>query len=122
MSARQTARALGGVRKNDTPYPLKTLNYQGNVLNRAALAFYRRHGVTHITPAAEYGIDLLGRKVMTTKYCVKYARGFCPKHGGQPVVEPLALHDAEGNRLELHFDCARCVMQVYLGSKQDKNT
>jgi len=111
-------RAKGQIRKNDVPYPLQTLNYHGNVLNRSALAFYRRHGVIRITPAAEYGIDMLGRKVMTTKYCIKYQYGLCQKEGGTPVEDPLSLLDGEGNRLELHFDCARCEMNVYLGPKK----
>jgi putative protease len=108
----------GHLLKNAAPYPQQQLDYRGNVLNRAALAFYRRHGVTHITPAAEYGLDMLGRQVMTTKYCLKDQLGYCRRHGGAPLAEPLSLYDAEGNRLELHFDCARCEMHVYLGPRK----
>lgn len=94
--------------KNDVPYPVQCLTYEGNVLNSFAEAFYRRHGITEIEPAAESGLDLRGRRVMTTKYCLKRQFGKCGKD------EPLTLVDAEGHRLELRFDCKRCVMEVWL--------
>ena len=47
--------------KNDAPYPEKHLTYLGNVLNAKARAFYRRHGVETIEPAAESGVDLSGQ-------------------------------------------------------------
>ncbi len=101
-------RVHAGVVPNDAPFPEKELSYLGNVLNRDAEAFYRRHGVVHIEPAAESGLDLRGRKVMTTRYCLKDQLGLC----GSP--EPLALIDEQGNRLELDFDCAACEMSVFL--------
>ncbi|HWR52207.1 MAG TPA: U32 family peptidase [Bryobacteraceae bacterium] len=99
---------------NDVPYPERELSYLGNVLNRRAEAFYRRHGVVGIEPAAESGLDMAGRRLMTTRYCVKYELGWCPKEGvRRRPAEPLVLVDAEGRRLELHFDCRRCEMEVY---------
>jgi putative protease len=107
-------RPQGALIVNDVPYPERELSYLGNVLNRRAEAFYKRHGVTRIEPAAESGLDMSGRKVMTTRYCIKYELGWCPKEGArQRPAEPLMLVDAEGRRLELRFDCRRCVMEVY---------
>jgi len=106
--------ARGGAERNEAPYPAKTLSFEGNVLNRHAEAFYRRHGVTAIEPAAESGLDLRGRRVMTTRYCLKQELGLCPRDGGAPVTEPLHLVDDEGHRLELRFDCRRCRMEVWL--------
>ena len=37
-------RMEGSIKRNDVPYPETTLTYRGNVLNRQAEAFYRRHG------------------------------------------------------------------------------
>lgn len=114
-AAREAARARpsGGIAPNDAPFPSAELTYLGNVLNRAAGAFYRRHGVVTIEPAAESGLDLRGRKVMTTRYCLKHELGWCVKYGGaKGPAEPLALIDAEGRRLELRFDCRRCEMEV----------
>lgn len=107
-------RPCGGAIANDVPFPERELSYLGNVLNRQAEAFYRRHGVTTIEPAAESGLDMTGRKVMTTRYCLKFELGWCPKEGSrQRPAEPLVLVDAEGHRLELRFDCRRCLMEVY---------
>jgi putative protease len=108
-------RVTGGAIANDAPYPERQLTYLGNVLNRKAEAFYRRHGVTVIAPAAESGLDMRGRKVMTTRYCVKEQLGLCPRAGADDAIdEPLVLVDEDGNRLRLDCDCARCEMEIYL--------
>ena len=120
----------GGAAKNDAPYPATSLTFEGNVLNKLAEAFYRRHGVTEIEPAAESGLDMRGRRVMTTKHCLRRQLGWC-KSGSTSAtalrygprssdllsasgVEILTLIDAEGHRLELRFDCERCRMEVWL--------
>ena len=104
----------GGAIRNDIPYPVTELTFEGNVLNRKAEEFYRRHGVTKIEPAAESGLDMRGRRVMTTRYCIKEQLGLCPKDGAQKLAEPLTLVDAEGNTLDLRFDCGECRMEVWL--------
>ncbi len=110
---RQRPVLTGGVQRNDAPYPEKRLTFLGNVLNRRAADFYRRHGVTEIEPAAEAGAVLRGRAVMTTKYCLKHQLGLCARqHPAVRPPEPLTLRDAEGHQLELRFDCRRCEMQV----------
>ena len=127
---------------NHTPFPATKLSYLANVLNRQAAAFYHRHGVSDIEPAAESGLDLAGRTVMTTRYCFKYELGLCPRKSteaeesteteGSPAVfssssvpstpkappEPWFLVDDEGRRLRLRFRCEQrhCVMEsVYKG-------
>jgi putative protease len=109
-AARETNRPRpeGGIVPNDAPYPESELSNLGNVLNAKAEAFYRRHGVERIERAAESGLDLRGRRVMTTRYCIREQLGLC----GTPVAEPLALIDDEGRRLELRFDCEECEMEV----------
>ena len=64
---------------NDVLFPATKLSYLANVLNQKAAAFYRRHQVLEIEPAAESGLDLAGRTVMTTRYCLKYELGLCPR-------------------------------------------
>jgi collagenase-like PrtC family protease len=107
------------ISRNSVPYPEETLTYLGNVLNEHAAAFYRRHGVTQIEPAAESGLDMRGRVVMRTKYCIKHELGLCPKRGKAPsadgapsLKEPLHLVDEGGHRYELRFDCGACEMDV----------
>jgi len=107
-----------GSHVNDTPFPERELSFLGNVLNRKAAVFYRRHGVGHIEPAAESGLDMHGRKVMTTRFCIKYEMGFCPRAPGDASrvcpVEPWVLVDDEGRRLRLDFRCGErnCVMEI----------
>jgi collagenase-like PrtC family protease len=110
-------RPAGSVRKNTVSYPEKHLTYLGNVLNEKAQAFYRRHGVESIAPAAESGLDLSGQAVMTTKYCLRKELGLCRRNGSEPV-EPLLLEDEEGHRFELRFRCGSCGMEVFLGRKE----
>jgi putative protease len=105
---------------NQVPFPGTKLSYLANVLNQKAAAFYRRHGVVDIEPAAESGLDLAGRAVMTTRYCLKYELGLCPRESASasvpsaPPPEPWFLVDDEGRRLRLRFRCEQrhCVMEV----------
>jgi putative protease len=116
---RQFPRLSGLIIPNDEPFPVSELGFEGNVLNRKAEAFYRRHGVTRIQPAAESGLDLRGQRVMTTKFCLKYQLQACPREKTHhaTLAEPAYLIDDEGQgqatRLRLAFDCRACVMEVY---------
>ena len=110
VRAANRPKQTASVDRNDAPYPLDKLSFEGNVLNRQADAFYRRHGVTEIEPAAESGLDLRGRKVMTTRYCLRRQLDMCGRD------RQLALLDAEGHRLELRFDCEHCQMEIWLPS------
>ena len=106
-------KASGGILPNAFPYPEKELSFLGNALNEKAVAFYLRHGVIKIEPAAESGLDMHGRKVMTTKYCLKYQLEACPRESiSQPLQEPLTLVDEQGHKVRLKFDCGACVMEV----------
>ena len=88
------------------PYPTTTVDFRGNALNERAVAFYRRHGVTEIEPAAESGLDLYGRVVMTTRYCIKEELGWCPRQDKPPRLEdPLYLEDEDNHRYALRFRC-----------------
>lgn len=106
------------IEKNDFPYPEKKLTYLGNVLNEFAEKFYKRHGVEQIEPAAESGIDMNGKKVMTTKHCLKYQLGFCQNYNRSNIgkignaKEPFYLTDEQGKRYLLKFDCKNCVMDI----------
>ncbi|MGD8488025.1 MAG: U32 family peptidase [Anaerolineae bacterium] len=98
---------------NRAPYPQRALSYRGNVLNQKAAAFYRRHGVEEIEPAAESGLDLAGRVVMRTRYCLQHQLGLCDgtAQAGR-LRQPLYLVDSDGHRYPLRFDCAACEMEV----------
>ncbi|MBN1979034.1 MAG: U32 family peptidase [Anaerolineae bacterium] len=102
------------IRRNDAPYPEHALSYLGNALNQEAAAFYRRHGVEEIAPAAESGLDMRGKRVMRTRYCIKHQLGLCPRESdAPPLKEPLYLVDEDGHKYRLRFDCTACEMEVY---------
>ncbi len=114
----QRLRRQGGALKNDFPYPEKRLDYWGNVLNQKAEAFYRRHGVEQIELAVESGLEMRGRKVMTTRYCLRRQLCACLKESGARTLPgPLQMTDEQGNVFDLIFDCKRCVMEVYLAGR-----
>jgi 23S rRNA 5-hydroxycytidine C2501 synthase len=103
----------GEVGRNDAPYHEARLSYQGNVLNRQAAAFYRRHGVLEIEAAAESGLDMRGRAVMRTRYCLAHQLGLCcGDRRRRDLREPLTLVDEDGRRYGLRFDCRACEMEV----------
>jgi putative protease len=89
------------------------LTYLGNVLNERAAAFYRRHGVQQIEPAAESGLAMEGRQVMRTRYCLLDQLGLCRRETPGAVHEPLHLVDEDGRRNRLAFDCSACEMGVF---------
>jgi putative protease len=105
-------------RQTAHPYPVKRLSYQWNVLNTLAEAFYRQHGVTSIEPAMEDTAkckELPAETVwMTSKYCLWYEWGFCPKdHEAEPLKQnkPLFL-EYDSYRLQIHTDCKKCLMYL----------
>jgi len=100
---------------NDVPFPETRLGFTGNVLNRRARAFYHRHGVQEIEPAAESGMELRGQRVMTTRYCLRRELGLCGKAlQAAGFTAPLFLIDDQEQRLRLEFRCEACEMEVYL--------
>jgi putative protease len=107
-------RAAGGSKRNDAPYPQKHLSYLGNVLNEKAQAFYRRHGVETIEPAAESGVNLAGQVVMTTKLCLRKELGLCKGHAANGPAEPMILEDEDGRRYPVRFRCGPCRMEILL--------
>lgn len=99
------------IEKNSYPFPEKTLSYSGNVMNKYARKFYKRHGAEIIDSAAEKGIDLKNKKVMTLKHCLKYHFNLCPKYGYHSE-ETLYLTDEKGKKYPLEFNCKDCEMGI----------
>lgn len=108
-------RDTGGVLKNDAEYPRKQLTYLGNVLNKKAGEFYRRHGVETIEPAAESGLDMSGRLVMTTKYCLLEEHGLCLSKDSKTSAQPLILVDEDNREYQIKFLCGKCGMEIFFG-------
>ena len=95
---------------NNYPYFEKNLDFTGNVFNKKAEAFYKRHGVESIEPALESQMRYGNRVIMITRHCIKFELGLCKKEkSGQS--KPLYLHD-KNRRYLVEFDCANCVMKI----------
>lgn len=98
------------------PYPVSKLDFTYNVSNAMARNFYLRHGVSEIEKAFELQWEPGKSRVMTTKYCVKYELGKCPKFQratmGEKVVEPLTLKHGT-NEYKLKFNCKPCEMEIW---------
>lgn len=104
------------LQKTTHPYPVSKLDFTYNVSNQLARNFYHRHGVTEIEKAFELQWDPGKSRVMTTKYCVKYELGKCPKFQretmGEKLKEPLTLkHGA--TEYKLKFNCKPCEMEIW---------
>ncbi|MFA7714570.1 MAG: DUF3656 domain-containing protein, partial [Candidatus Paceibacterota bacterium] len=102
-------------KKTDNPYPHKELDYSFNVANALARNFYQRHGAKVLEESFEQQKDTGGKKLMTTRHCLRYFLGACPKNpeAGKPdFKEPLSLV-YNGRKFQLSFDCAKCVMEVW---------
>ena len=97
------------------PYPEKTLDYSYNIANDLARAFYVRHKSVVKEGALELQDDKRGKKIMTTKHCLRYFLQACPrrsKKGGPVLKEPLFLV-YNGKKYPIKFNCEKCVMEIY---------
>ena len=104
------ARCLRATSSSPSNYgPRYDAPYLYNIANRLACQFY---GVAQ--PSA---YELRGGEgpIMQCRHCLRYALGYCVKHGGRRPQwrEPLSLRLADGRCFRLEFDCKRCQMNVY---------
>ena len=97
---------------NKVDYPIKELDFKGNVLNKSAKEFYEKRGVKIKETGAESGINLSKKTVMTTKYCLRYQFGLCKKLNPASVDEELVLIGESGKEFDLRFNCRYCYMEI----------
>lgn len=90
--------------------------YLYNISNELSHLFYERHGLSKLSPAFEKQTVGAGSPLMQCRHCLRYAYGFCVKHGGRKPewAEPLYLSLPDGRRFRLEFDCAHCQMNVLM--------
>lgn len=88
-------------------------SYLYNISNRLAHDFYKVHGLSDIGSAFEKSQPKSGI-LMQCRYCIRYALGYCVKHGGAKPTwnEPLYLQMSDGRRFRLEFECRSCQMNV----------
>lgn len=92
--------------------PAYPIPYLYNIANRLARRFYAAQGV-----AADDAFEIrepANALLMQCRHCLRYALGYCVKHGGRRPQwrEPLALKLGDGWRFPLEFDCHNCQMNV----------
>lgn len=103
-----------GQEKRPLPFEKMKPDYTANVMNSRAEDFYRRLGAVEVAPAFELE-EPRGAALMFCRHCLKYAMGWCERHGGRrsSYPEPYYLLSADGRRFRLLFDCVHCQMKVY---------
>ena len=95
-----------------------------NVANTTAQNYYAAHGVKNAPTAFELNSNYKAGSttdpstvppLMTCRYCLRYALGYCVKNGGKRPTwhEPLYLEAKNGIRVRLAFNCAKCQIEVY---------
>lgn len=102
------------IKKTRHSFPIKNLDYRGNVMNSYAAAFYKCHCVKEIGKAAELGASLEGMPLMRLKHCLRRAAGLCKK--GKDV-SPFFLEAENGDRLRVEFRCGECINEIYLEAR-----
>jgi putative protease len=98
---------------NSTPWIADQIDYRENICNSRAAAFFRRHGIAQVDPAALSPHRAEHPELMSTKYCLRRQLGICDKIAGTLMrsSEPLFLKDNTGcYRVEFH--CERCEMTL----------
>ncbi len=127
-------------RLGDTPYELESLHVPADFpyfVSNSQLAELRRSLVaalaprtshldaSHLAPRTSHldasHLDVshldashLDIPLMQCRHCLRYALGFCVRHGGARPQwrEPLYLRLSDGHRFRLEFDCHNCQMNV----------
>lgn len=102
-------------------FPEKELTYLHNVSNKKSRAFYIQHQSETLQPAFEIA-PRDNEPLMFTKYCIRFAMGYCTKTSKSkslPFREPLYLVN-NNVRLKLQFDCKSCQMLVIKDSDKTK--
>ena len=85
--------------------------YLYNIANQQACDFYQADDIS------AYELKGGDGPLMQCRHCLRYALGYCVKHGGQRPdwKEPLSLRLGDGRMFRLEFDCKNCQMNVYAG-------
>ena len=108
MPRREVKKARVGVQP-----ALGNLSYLNNISNHLSASFY---GVDELSAFELRGGD---GPIMQCRHCLRYALGYCVKHGGRRPEwhEPLSLVLGDGRRFRLEFDCQHCQMNVYASTR-----
>ena len=95
------------ISQSGLPLPHYTHRSLYNISNSLSEAFYSERGVSRSSND--------GAPLMQCRHCLRYALGYCTRHGGKRPAwrEPLHLQLSDGRQFRLQFDCKECQMNVY---------
>ena len=68
------------------------------------------HNIPQFSPLSEGG---KGVELMTCRFCLRHAWGWCKKESTNAPRDPLFLVLGDGRRFRLDFDCKKCEMKVF---------
>lgn len=95
-------------------YPSSILDAHGNVTNDLARQFYLKRGVEIIEKGVEAGGVSDSLPLMTTRHCLRYEYGACPKENKTVTIPPKPWHMTDQiNKYRLEFHCRDCMMAIY---------
>ena len=104
-------RSLVEIQPTAHQYVTADLDYRANIYNSQAKVFYEQHGCNVKQMAFEQQHQQ-NAELMRTKYCIRYALGWCRKEN--PKAQTKQLYIQNGNdRFRLEFDCRNCEMIVF---------
>jgi len=97
---------------NDIPYFAAKVDFSANVSNRLARKFWNRHSVEVTESAFEVKEPTGEIPLMTTKLCLRYEAGACPKyHKGNANSYPEFI-ERDGKKFRLKYHCDICRMEI----------
>lgn len=103
------------IRELYNPPSYTRYTYLYNIANNSSRLFYASQGIGKLSPAFEVHVPDEA-VLMQCRHCLRFALGYCIKHGGQQPRwrEPLHLRLGDGRLFRLEFDCAACQMNVHM--------
>ena len=111
---------LGDSTTKPASVPRYAYQYLYNIANQLSRDFYHADSVTAyelFDHGSKCDVAMKGGigPIMQCRHCLRYALGYCIKHGGKRPTwrEPLSLRLGDGRLFRLEFDCKNCQMNVY---------
>jgi putative protease len=102
------------IKKTQTVYPYKKIDFRHNVSNQLAEKFYTRHGVESVEKSFETSSVRIDGPLMTTKLCLKHENNLCSNQPGnnKKYMGPFYLIDSNV-KYRVEFDCKNCMMLIF---------
>jgi putative protease len=96
----------------DIKYYLEEVDYRANISNHLSEKFYKKYGVKIIEKAFELSNNHSSKVLMTTKYCLRYELGQCPRFQHFDRKSDIKYLKYGDKVFELVFDCKKCQMEI----------